>query len=139
MLATYPSVKKVPFVSWNSFLKTDFPEGVGFDCHLRNARFGFLLQRCLCYLVYFRLAWSGSFLFCLHHPTLMMSFSEEVVFDCLFRNARSGFLRLKCLCRTLSQFACLGSFQPCSHHWNLKTSFPAEAVFECQFRNARFG
>ena len=92
-LATCPLVEKVPFVSWNSFLKTGFPAEVEFEFHLRNARFGFLQRKCLCHLGLSRFACSGSFRFCSHRPTLKMGFSGEVESECPFRNARSGFLR----------------------------------------------
>jgi len=138
--ATCPSVKKVPFVLWNSFLKTGFPVEVEFECRLRSARFGFLRRRCLRYLVLFRLAWSGSFRFCSHHPTLKTGFLVEVEFDCQFRSARFGFLRRKCLCHlALFRLAWSGSFRFCSHHPTQKTGFSVEVEFECRLRSARFG
>jgi hypothetical protein len=91
-LATCPLVK-VPFVSWNSFLKTGFPAEVEFECQFQSAHFGFLRLRCLCHLGLSRFACSGSFRFCSHRPTLKMGFSGEVESECPFRNARSGFLR----------------------------------------------
>ena len=138
--ATCPSVKKVPFVLWNSFLKTGFPVEVEFECRLRSARFGFLRRKCLRYLVLFRLASSGSFRFCSHHPTLRTDFSAAVEFGYQFPRAHSGFLRRKCLCHpALFRLAWSGSFRFCSHHPTQKTGFSVEVEFECRLRSARFG
>jgi hypothetical protein len=136
--ATCPSVKKVPFVLWNSFLKTGFPVEVEFECRLRSARFGFLRRKCLRYLVLFRLASSGSFRFCSHHPTLRTDFSAAVEFGYQFPRAHSGFRRPICY-PLLSRLACSGkaSFRFCSPI--RKTGFSAAVEFGCPFPRARFG
>ena len=140
--ATCPSVKKVPFVLWNSFLKTGFPVEVEFECRLRSARFGFLRRRCLRYLVLFRLASSGSFRFCSHHPTLRTDFSAAVEFGYQFPRAHSGFRRPICY-PLLSRLACSGlkaSFRFCSHPLPiLKMGFLAAVEFEYHLPSAHSG